>query len=205
VLIALPHLETAGSLVQALDRAGAYLLLGIFALSAGFSVYERRSHRLALQSLAARRPLDLSAPRLRMPVAREHRQGPIRALLLLAVLSFAALIVLVGSGLGGETARGPLFLLTVWALAYLLAVAAGYRANRRAFVAGVAWLGVSYFSAVEPVAYAATVPLERAVPGVTAWAGFAALSAWTFHLLAPGRLAAVDGAMSAAPHGKIGP
>ena len=191
-LIALPHVQTARSLLDGLGNAGIYLLSLSFFSGAIFAARERRSHRLALRALIGGAPDDLSAEHFRMPVAREQRQLPATLLLALTVLAFCVMVALVGTGVGGESAPGPMFMLTTLTLAYLLAIGSGYRPGRWWFIVGVAFSGYCFFSVVQPVPHDATVPVVSALPGVMAWLAVAVLSVWVAYLLRPGRLNAGD-------------
>jgi hypothetical protein len=161
-----PSISAGEPLIVAIANAGPGLLVTATLLSVAFALRESRVNGALLSQL----PDAVTGSDVRSgpaPVGLRARALPTGTLLMLAACGFLAAILLADYPSPGANSGGALLLLGELALAYMLAVGAGYRPWRWPLLAGVLSCVALHLAAVPPIPHPSTVSDLEALPGLT--------------------------------------
>jgi hypothetical protein len=184
----LPAIATGVSPITAISAAAGSLFVASVLLSITFTMHESRAQRRILMRLRKAVVAGEKVGDLRWPVHRSKRVGPAVLLLAVVVLCFSSAVQLSAYPTTRSSASAPLALVAMVALAYLLAVGAGYRPNRWWLIASVAGCCLWHVTLVPPVAHPDWVTDLEALPGIPAFGAAGLLSVAVVYLLRPARL-----------------
>lgn len=185
----LPALGAGRSLFAAIAGMAAVLLATSIASSVVFTLRETAAQKSLLATLRATVSTGRHLYDLRQPVALKNRVIPTMLLLMVVLACFLTSLHLTRYPTEQSSSAGPLLLFATVALAYLLAVGAGYRPRRTYLLVCLAVCWVLHLEVVPPVPHEESVPSVLAVPGVFALAAATMLCGALFYWLSPKRLA----------------
>lgn len=184
----LPALGAGGSLFAAIAGVAVVLLATSIVSGVVFNLRETAAQKSVLATLRATVSTGKHLDDLRQPVSLKNRVIPTTLLLGLVLSCFLTSLHLTRYPMEQSSSAVPLFSFAMVALAYLLAVGAGYRPQRMYLLVGLALCWVSHLDVVPPVPHEESVPSVLAVPGVVALVTATVLCGALFYLLSTKRL-----------------